>query len=128
MKKECRKLSELVGRNIQKRRKTLGISQGALAEQIGIGQQSLSAMERGEIAPKFERLPLIAAQLNCPVSDLFRILDEETQKVEKSMADLLHGLEQDEKSAIIRVSMDMAQIFRQHRAALLASGTSPDKN
>ncbi len=122
------KFSELVGRNIQNRRKKLGISQGMLAEQIGIGQQSLSAIERGEIAPKFERLPVIANLLNCPVSDLFRIQDEDTQKVEESMADVLSGLEQDEKSAIVRMSMDMAHIFRRHRGAESSPETLSDEN
>lgn len=67
-----RALSKLIGVNIQERRKKLGLTQENLAEKIGVGQQSLSRMERGDIAPKLERLPDVAATLQCSGGGLFR--------------------------------------------------------
>lgn len=64
-------LKKSVGHNIYQRRKTLGLSQEVLSEMVEIGQQSLSRMEQGKIAPKFERLQLFADALQCRVIDLF---------------------------------------------------------
>ncbi|MFR8276028.1 MAG: helix-turn-helix domain-containing protein [Desulfovibrio fairfieldensis] len=71
MSQATRKLAKLVGTNIQERRKKLGLTQECLAEKIGVGQQSLSRMERGDIAPKLERLPDVAATLRCSVAGSF---------------------------------------------------------
>ncbi len=49
-------LTKIFGNNIRKRRKGLYLTQVELAERLGIGQQSLSRIERGVTAPKFERL------------------------------------------------------------------------
>ena len=61
------------GAVVAERRKLLGISQEALAERVGISQESLSRMEKGNIAPRFERLQLFADALGCSIADLFRV-------------------------------------------------------
>jgi len=61
------------GAIVAERRKSLGISQEALAERIGVSQESLSRMERGFIAPRFERLQLFADALGCSIADLFDV-------------------------------------------------------
>lgn len=71
MERKVLALKETVGKTIYNRRKMLGLSQEQLAELVGIGQQSLSRMEQGRIAPKFERLQLFADALQCRVIDLF---------------------------------------------------------
>jgi transcriptional regulator with XRE-family HTH domain len=86
-------LTRLVGRNIYNKRKRLGLTQEELAERIGIGQQSLSRMEKGRIAPKFERLQIIADTLECPVTDLFREDDGDTSALVERIADMLQGLD-----------------------------------
>lgn len=113
-----RKLSILVGKNIQMKRKKLGLNQGAFAEKIGIGQQSLSAMERGEIAPKFERLPIIAEMLNCSLSDLFRLTSDEVQHYEASLVDIMMDLSMEERQLIMHMAAGMAAIFKKHRHEL----------
>ncbi|MCL2029836.1 MAG: helix-turn-helix domain-containing protein [Deltaproteobacteria bacterium] len=62
----------LFGATVSEKRKLMGISQEALAERVGISQESLSRMEKGFIAPRFERLQLFADALTCSISDLFR--------------------------------------------------------
>ena len=62
----------LFGATVSEKRKLLGISQETLAERVGISQESLSRMEKGFIAPRFERLQLFADALMCSISDLFR--------------------------------------------------------
>lgn len=60
------------GATVSERRKLLGMSQELLAERVGISQESLSRMEKGFIAPRFERLQLFADALGCSIADLFR--------------------------------------------------------
>ena len=65
-------LMALFGAIVSERRKLLGISQETLAERVDISQESLSRMEKGFIAPRFERLQLFADALECSIPDLFR--------------------------------------------------------
>lgn len=110
-----RELSRLFGENVQFRRKKMGLTQEELAERIGIGQQSLSRMERGGIAPKFERLQDFAAVLNCSVAELFRPRSETDDAPEAALADMLHGLVPYEKEVIVRFVRDLASVFRKNR-------------
>ena len=64
------------GSIISEKRKLLKMSQEELAERVGISQESLSRMEKGVIAPRFERLQLFAEALECSIADLFRGEDE----------------------------------------------------
>ena len=64
------------GSIISEKRKLLKMSQEELAERVGISKESLSRMEKGVIAPRFERLQLFAEALECSIADLFRGEDE----------------------------------------------------
>lgn len=110
-----RELTRLFGANIQFRRKKLGLTQEELAERIGIGQQSLSRMERGGIAPKFERLQDFAAVLNCSVAELFHSHSETDDALETVLADMLNDLVPYEKEVIVRFIHDLASVFRKNR-------------
>ena len=72
MKRTQKPVMASFGAGISERRRLLGISQETLAERIGISQESLSRMEKGFIAPRFERLQLFADALECSIPDLFR--------------------------------------------------------
>ena len=61
------KLVEIVGQNIARRRKDLGLSQKELAIRLDITQDALNRMEKGHIAPKMSRLDEISMELNCTV-------------------------------------------------------------
>lgn len=110
-----RNLTKQVGKNIQMRRKKLALSQEQMAERIGVGQQSLSSMERGATAPKFERLPVIAETLNCSVADLFRISERDKEHFESIVSDLVNDLDAEEQMATLEVIARMAHVFRVHR-------------
>ena len=85
-------LSVIFGNNIHRKRKQLGLTQDELAEKLGIGQQSLSRMERGTMAPKFERL----------------------QDIEMIITDILSGLTPKEKHSILKFVSDASQIFKSY--------------
>ena len=76
-------ISQVLGGNIRDRRKALGYNQETFGRIIGIRQQSLSAIERGEAAPRVERLPAIAQVLDCEVFELFLDGDWKVSRVRR---------------------------------------------
>ena len=64
-------LAIIVGANISTRRKRKGLNQVQLAELLGIGPDSLSRIESGITAPKFQTLEKMAQVLECPVAEFF---------------------------------------------------------
>lgn len=70
-KQELRHVARLFGEQIAAKRKEKGLTQEALAEKLGISQESLCRMEKGLISPRFERLLDFSQALDCPIADLF---------------------------------------------------------
>jgi transcriptional regulator with XRE-family HTH domain len=64
-----------LGAAVRIRRKTLGISQEALAEQCGVSFQQVQKYENGANRISFSRLVQIARALKCRVVDLMDVLD-----------------------------------------------------
>jgi len=64
-----------LGAAVRLRRKTLGISQEALAEQCGVSFQQIQKYENGANRISFSRLVQIARALRCRVVDLMDVLD-----------------------------------------------------
>jgi transcriptional regulator with XRE-family HTH domain len=91
------------GAIVSERRRLLGMSQELLAERVDISQESLSRMEKGLIAPRFERLQLFADALECSISDLFREQSEASEwaATMEKMISPLSDCEQKELVAIV---------------------------
>lgn len=64
-----------LGAAVRIRRRTLGISQEALAEQCGVSFQQIQKYENGSNRISFSRLVQIARALQCRVVDLLDVLD-----------------------------------------------------
>lgn len=105
-------LTHLVGRNILEKRRCLGLTQEELAEKIGIGQQSLSRMETGRMAPKFERLAIIADALDCSVENLFHTEEQNTELLTARIAAKLAGLEQRKQERVLQHLEDLVDMLR----------------
>ena len=69
-------LSALVGENIARRRKQLGMTQDELAEKLEISASAMSRIESGQASPRFSRLEELADILHYQVADLFRRHDK----------------------------------------------------
>ncbi|MFD1191578.1 helix-turn-helix domain-containing protein [Phenylobacterium conjunctum] len=63
-----------VGRNLQARRRELGLSQEELAHRAEVHQTYLSGVERGRRNPSVVVLQRIAVALSCDIEDLTRKL------------------------------------------------------
>lgn len=104
-------LTELVGKNIARRRKELGLTQEVLAERVGVGQQSLSRIEQGHMAPKFERLQMFADALEWSVMDLFRSgTDRQSGEMER-IADLVRGLNEEQGELVVRHMESLVRVL-----------------
>lgn len=60
---------------IKERRKEIGMTQGQLAEKIGVSQAALCSWEKGEYRPKMDKIRLLADALQVdPVEMLQRYM------------------------------------------------------
>lgn len=100
-------LTILLGKAIRERRKSQGLTQDELAEKIGIGNQALSRIEHGMIAPKLERLPKIARVLGCEVSDLFRSGDAGGNRNIDELISLLESYDSDYLDKVIPILISL---------------------
>ena len=69
---------------IKERRAALGITQEALAEQVGVGRSSVAHWETGRKTPTTDKLPDLARVLRCRVEDLFKAPEGEDTRKEAS--------------------------------------------
>ncbi len=75
-----RAMAARIGERIRELRKERGLTQRALAERVGVSQQNVSQIEKGDRQPQAEELPRFARALGVPVSSLFPS-EEETATV-----------------------------------------------
>ena len=68
-------LDVALGAAVRIRRRTIGMSQEALAEQCGVSFQQIQKYENGANRISFSRLVQIARALRCRVVDLMDVLD-----------------------------------------------------
>ncbi|MBT1175622.1 helix-turn-helix transcriptional regulator [Bifidobacterium sp. LC6] len=68
-----------VGRRIQTLRKSRGLSQEQLAEQLDMDRVSIGYIEQGRRSPKLATLYALAGTLGVHVSDIFAGLEYEAQ-------------------------------------------------
>ena len=104
------------GAIVSEKRKLLGISQELLAECVDISQESLSRMEKGLIAPRFERLQLFADALGCSIPDLFREQSEASEWA-ATMEKMLSPLSDCERKEVVAVVAKIVTLITMRRPA-----------
>ena len=104
------------GTMVAEKRKLLGISQETLAERVGISQESLCRMEKGFIAPRFERLQLFADALACSIPDLFQGQGEASERA-ATIEKILSPLSDCEQKEIVGVMAKIVAIATTGRPA-----------
>lgn len=65
------KLPKLLGKRIQKQRKTLGLTQEELAEKVNVSRAYIGYIEQARNTPSIELLEKIARALKMDIRDLF---------------------------------------------------------
>jgi transcriptional regulator with XRE-family HTH domain len=110
--RKIQNLAAVVGGNISRRRKAMGMTQTELAEKLDMGGDSLSRIEKGVVAPRFQRLEEMAKVLDCSVADLFRKDSEPLGIKLGTVEDMLKPLPPDAQEDIICLMMDMARTIK----------------
>jgi putative transcriptional regulator len=64
--------------NLPRRRETAGLSQGELAEAVGVTRQTINAIERERYDPSLELAFKLAAHFECHIEDIFHPEDDES--------------------------------------------------
>lgn len=64
-------LQEVFSKNMKYRRKKLGLTQGQLAEKVGISSSFITEIEIGRKSPSFNNISKIADALDAPAWSLF---------------------------------------------------------
>ena len=67
---------ELFGKRLRHLREKSGLTQGAVADAMGVPQTHVSAMERGLMLPNLLTVIRLAAALDCKVSALTSVFDK----------------------------------------------------
>jgi transcriptional regulator with XRE-family HTH domain len=115
-----RSLASIFGSIVSERRIFLGMSQENLAEKVGITQVALSRMEKGQIAPRFERLRIFAETLGCSVAELFPRTDRVKDRAD-TLADIIRVLSEDEQTELVQLVADMVRLITRRPAGPDAS-------
>ena len=110
--KSKQRLALIVGANICARRKLKNLTQASFAEQLGIGADSLSRIERGLTAPRFNTLEKMADLLDCPVADLFQIHSDATSSpAQPSSIPRIEGVTELQKREVIYMAEKIIQLM-----------------
>ena len=67
----------MIGKNLQKLRKMMNLTQEALAEKVGVARQTIAKWETEESTPDLEMSGKLAAALNVTLDDLVNAPDDE---------------------------------------------------
>jgi len=57
---------------IKKARESMGMTQEALAEQVGVARSTVAMWESGDSLPRAQMLPKLAEILKCSINDLLK--------------------------------------------------------
>ena len=106
---------ESVGLRIKELRQHAGLTQEALSEAAGIGNQMMSHIETGRKGTTLPRLEAIARALGCTLADIFDF-DQlpPNDKAKRRALRKLHGLVRDQDPAVIDLVTAQARVLLRH--------------
>lgn len=95
----------LFGIRIRELRKSRGLSQEELGEQIGIDQKHMSRIELGKSYPSLDRLIQIAAVLQVDLPTLFEFshLDDATNRAE-NIGEMVKEMGEDDQRKMFKIA------------------------
>ena len=114
-----------LGAAVRIRRRTIGMSQEALAEQCGVSFQQIQKYENGANRISFSRLVQIARALRCRVVDLMDVLDTPGQEVSGDM-DLLSRMRTPGALELLAAFERLPQDARSSLVSFMRALTAPD--
>lgn len=101
-------LAGSVGRAIAKRRVACGLTQEQVAEQLGIGIEAVSRIERGVVLPTVVRLGEFADVFQCSIADLVTEISSRATDQASYIEGLLSKLARDDRIMILDILEKLA--------------------
>ncbi|MDY0747928.1 helix-turn-helix transcriptional regulator [Paucibacter sp. R3-3] len=110
-----KRLASRIGSRIASARANAGLTQEYVAENLGIGNEAVSRMERGVALPTLERLYEFADLYDCRV-DAF-LLDSSNRGADlgAAIAQRLAGLQPADREMLVRVIEQLSEHMRRRR-------------
>ena len=107
-----KKLAKAIGQSVAKKRLTKGLTQGQIAETIGVEPETISRIERGITLAPISRLSELADVLGVPLADLLR--DGSTRPTDRvlSLAALLQGIPDADLKLVLDLIEKLATRFK----------------
>ena len=96
-------LAGTVGRAISKQRVRSGLTQEAVAERLGIGNEAVSRIERGVVMPNISRLAELAEIFGCEASELLSEVSPLIGDQASRISHLLAPLDQPDRQLVVEM-------------------------
>lgn len=100
-------LMKTVGRAIAKYRQAAGLTQAQLAEILGIGNDAVSRMERGNTVPTLLRLLELSEIFQCEMADLITESSNRSIDQARMLEQLLNQLNSEDRAELISLLQQM---------------------
>lgn len=101
------KLAKSVGRAIAKKRLMVGLTQAQVAESLGVSNDALSRMERGNIVPTLSRLAQLADIFGCETAELLTESSYVASDHARRITILLEQLNENERMQLLTIMETM---------------------
>jgi transcriptional regulator with XRE-family HTH domain len=108
-KTDTKHLAGLVGRAIARQRSRCGLTQEDVAEQLGVGNEAVSRIERGIVMPNVERLMELAAIFGCETADLLTEASYRPADQASRIQHLLSTLDQADRQLVMGMVESLAE-------------------
>ena len=103
---------QAVGTQIAHMRESAGLTQEDVAEQLGIGNQAVSRMERGAVAPTLTRLFEFAEVFRCRVDELLLTASDRETDQAAVIAQQITGLAPADREMVARIVAQLTEHLR----------------
>lgn len=100
---EVEQLAKTIGRAISRHRLAKDLTQEAVAEQLGIGNEAVSRIERGIVMPTVGRLAELANIFQCDTSDLLLEASNRVTDQAHHLAQLLSRLNGADREMVLEM-------------------------
>lgn len=98
-----KQLAVAVGRAISKHRVRSGLTQEAVAERLGVGNEAVSRIERGIVMPNITRLLELADIFGCEAAELLSEVSPLVEDQASRVNHLLAALDQSDRQLVIEL-------------------------
>lgn len=84
-------------------RKARGLTQEVLAQKCNLSADTIRRLEHGGFCPSLETMSKLSAGMDLSLATIFTAFELGDRCVEKELADLLHGLSQQEREFVFKL-------------------------